>query len=148
MLLIYTPNSSSRLVYTMDHVFKEQFGIDYNITNGKEEYLESKQQEKLSYTAEDPGHGLYFFANGLLTENDIKKIELNEGTYNGIPVLFCHNENAALNFDVFAAIFYLLSRYEEYLNAPRDQHGNYEYKNSILYKLNVLDAPIVEQWIN
>ena len=60
----------------MDHVFKEQFGIDYIITNNKEEYLENKQQEKISYAAEDLGQGIYFFANGLLAENDIKKIKL------------------------------------------------------------------------
>ena len=34
MLLIYTPGISNRLVYTMDHVFKEQFGIDYIETSG------------------------------------------------------------------------------------------------------------------
>jgi hypothetical protein len=148
MLLIYTPGISNRLVYTMDHVFKEQFGIDYILTTNIREYLENKQPEKISYAAENPGDGAYFYANGLLSENNIKIINPGEGNSNGIPVLFSHNNNAALDFDVFAAVFYLLSRYEEYLGQPTHIHGNYDYKQSVLYKLNILDIPIVEQWID
>ena len=48
--------------------------------------------------------------------------------------MFFHNISSALNFDVFAAIFYLLSRYEELLNEPLDKHVNYDFKNSILFR--------------
>src|SRR6266436_4396403 len=101
MLLIYTSDTTARLGYIMDHIFKEHFGIDYSVTNNREKYLKA-EQEKFSYAAENPGQGLYFFANGLLTEDGIKKTELHERMYNGVPVLFSHNEKAALTFDVFS----------------------------------------------
>ncbi|HYJ63239.1 MAG TPA: polysaccharide deacetylase family protein, partial [Parafilimonas sp.] len=92
--------------------------------------------------------GIYFFANGLLHEANIREPELSMGVCNETQVLFAHhNANSLLNFDVFAAIFYVLSRYEEYFSSERDVHGNYDYKNSVLHKLNILQTPVVEQWI-
>ena len=78
----------------------------------------------------------------------LKKLDLCSGEINNKIVLFKHDKKDALGFDVFAAIFYLLSRYEEYLQKPTDKFGNYDFKNSILYKLNCLHIPVVEQWIN
>src|SRR5205085_1415814 len=43
--------------------------------------------------------------------------------------------------------FYLLSRYEEYFDDNRDLQGNYNYGHSILYKLKMLNIPVVEQWM-
>ncbi|MEO8711005.1 MAG: polysaccharide deacetylase family protein [Parafilimonas sp.] len=147
MLLIYTPYITTRIEYIMQYVFGERLGIEYLITNNKEQYHNNNEVLKIIYAGERLDEGLYFFAEKLLFENDIKEIELNEGAYKNIKTIFSHTENTALNFDVFAAIFYLLSRYEEYLNKPLAEHGNYDYKNSILHKLNVLDTPVVEQWI-
>ena len=62
-------------------------------------------------------------------------------------VLFNSEILDALGFDVFAAVFYLLSRYEEYYDLPKDKFGNYDYRNSVLHKNSVLHFPVVEQWI-
>ena len=147
MLLIYTPNITNRIEYIMQYVFEERLCIEYLLINNKEQYYNNNEVPKIVYAGEYIPEGLYFFAEKLLFENDIKEFELNEGTYKNIKTIFSHTENAALNFDVFSAVFYLLSRYEEYLNKPLAEHGNYDYQNSILYKLNILDIPVVEQWI-
>jgi len=148
MLLIYTPYITSRIQYTMQFIFEERLGIDYSITSDKEYYLINTDTLHISYAERDIKKGFFFSAHKILFENDIREIELHESVCNNITVLFAHNDKtAALSFDVFAAVFYLLSRYEEYLNNPLDKHGNYQPGNSILCKLKIHDIPIVEQWI-
>jgi len=148
MLLIYTPYITSRIQYVMQYVFEERLGIEYSITNDTEEYFNNTNALPISYAEADVKKGIFFNASKILFEDDIKEIELHEGICNDITVLFSHNDRvAALNFDVFAAVFYLLSRYEEYLGKPLDHHDNYLPTNSILYRLKIHDIPIVEQWI-
>jgi hypothetical protein len=49
-------------------------------------------------------------------------------------------------FDIFAASFYLLSRYEEYLPHQKDIYGRYAYENSIAFKNNFLHLPLINIW--
>ncbi len=54
-----------------------------------------------------------------------------------------HNEE----FDVFASIFYLLARIEEYQIKSRDIHGRFIASQSILYKNDALSIPIIDIWV-
>ena len=148
MLLIYTSYITPRIRYIMQYVFDEQFGLSYKIINDEQEFLKDNAATKIVYSKDNIGNCLYFFSADLLFENDVKELTITVDKINDITVLFKHDENDALGFDVFAAIFYLLSRYEEYLNKPTDKFGNFDFKNSILYQQNCLHTPGVEQWIN
>ena len=50
-------------------------------------------------------------------------------------------------FDIFAASFYLLSRYEEYLPHQKDIYGRYAHENSLAFKEAFLDQPLVNLWL-
>lgn len=50
-------------------------------------------------------------------------------------------------FDLISAIFYLLSRYEEYLDFDPDEHGRFSSKCSDGYLHDYLDQPVVDLWI-
>ena len=52
-----------------------------------------------------------------------------------------------LGFDIFAASFYLITRYEEYLPHKLDEYGRFGHINSVAYKQNFLKQPIVNLWI-
>ena len=54
---------------------------------------------------------------------------------------------AALSFDIFSAIFYLISRYEEYLPFASDQHHRFPASESILRKAGRLQEPVVDEWL-
>ena len=60
---------------------------------------------------------------------------------------FEQTENSALPFDVFAAGFYLLSRYEEYLPHIKDRFHRFPAKESLAYKNGFLKIPIIEYWL-
>ena len=52
-----------------------------------------------------------------------------------------------MNFDVFAASFFLLSRYEECLPHIRDKYNRFEASESIGFKNDFLTEPVVDQWL-
>src|SRR5690606_35995512 len=52
-----------------------------------------------------------------------------------------------LPFDLFAATFYLISRYEEYLPHQRDKHNRYNHQDSVCFKGKFLEYPIVNIWV-
>jgi hypothetical protein len=148
MLLIYTPHITNRIKYIMQYVFEERLSIEYLITADKQKFISDGNSLKIIYAKESFDTEVFFKAHDLLFENDIKKFDVPVKTLDNIKILFPHDgDNSALPFDVFAAIFYLLSRYEEYLNEPLDVHGNYDYRNSILFNQKILGVPIVERWI-
>jgi len=53
-----------------------------------------------------------------------------------------------MELDVFAASFYLISRYEEYLPHLKDSKGRFQLLESIAFKNNFLDKPLIDIWVN
>ncbi|MDR0763114.1 MAG: polysaccharide deacetylase family protein, partial [Bacteroidales bacterium] len=54
-----------------------------------------------------------------------------------------------LNFDIFSAVFFLLSRYEECRKeTPRDSYGRFPATSSYLYKKGELQKPVINIWVN
>ena len=53
---------------------------------------------------------------------------------------------SVLPFDIFAASFFLLSRYEEYLPHVRDVHERFTAAQSIAMKHGFLEKPVVDVW--
>lgn len=49
-------------------------------------------------------------------------------------------------FDPFAASFFLLSRYEEYLAYTPDVHNRFDAASSILFKHHLLYRPLINEW--
>ena len=145
MLLIYLPKFSSRCNYVFDFIFKEELGIDYRTTSDAIEF-QNYSAEKLNYSNSIFSNEWFIKAASLLFENEIKKQEIKIGNKNGTPVLFPNED--VLGFDIFAAVFYLVSRYEEYLPFVPDEYGRYRAANSFASQNDFLHLPVVNIWIN
>jgi hypothetical protein len=87
------------------------------------------------------------YATGLLHETTIRPINPGVVKQQGQTLLFPAPPGFSLPFDVFSAAFYLLSRYEEYLPYKPDRHGRFEANQSLAYRHNFLDDPVVDQWL-
>ena len=48
--------------------------------------------------------------------------------------------------DIIATTFFLLSRWEETLESPRDQHGRFPGTASVAYRQGFLDRPLVDEY--
>lgn len=82
--------------------------------------------------------------HGLLSQTGIQPQELHCFETNGIKAFFATPGD--MPFDIFAATFYLLSRYEEYLPYTPDQFGRYPHQESLAYKEHFLQQPLVNTW--
>lgn len=49
--------------------------------------------------------------------------------------------------DIFALCFFLLSRYEEYPDGERDDHGRFPSERSLAFRHDFLGIPLVDQWV-
>ena len=81
----------------------------------------------------------------LLFEDSIREQDVNCIEINYHKAFF--ETRGTLPFDIFAASFYLLSRYEEYLPHEKDQYGRFSHLGSIAYKEGFLNQPLVNIWL-
>ena len=114
MLLIYTPKKTPRLNYIFEFIFREILGAEFQITTDKEEFTKS-QSPKLNYSDAPFSSEPFIFSSPLLFEKGIREQELKFNLWNETPVLFYSHPRHEFPFDIFAASFYLITRYEEYL---------------------------------
>ena len=134
--------------YTFNLVFKDHLGMNFTITDDQAEFHYSNSY-RICY-ATHPIDDVSFFIRSeqLLTENGVKQQNLTVGNWNGIVTLFSNHSNRYFPFDIFSAIFFLVSRYEEYLPHVRDQYNRFEPESSIAFAHGFLDMPVVNHWID
>lgn len=144
-MLLYSSHITSRLRYIVGFISKELFDEAIILTTDKEAYARYPGG-RLNYSDEAFRDDDFFirstpllFETGLAPQ-PIECFELNYhkaffGTEGDFP------------FDIFAASFYLLSRYEEYLPHEKDEYGRYAHKGSLAYREGFLNMPLVNIWL-
>jgi len=145
MLLIYSNNSSLRFDYIIEALFSSVVEIEYAITTNIDEYM-SYAGAKINYsTTPVTSNEVWVEPHTLLFENNIQPQALECFMWNGLTVFF--KTNGDIPFDIFAASFYLITRYEEYLPHAKDEYGRYAHANSLAFKEGFLHLPLVNLWM-
>jgi hypothetical protein len=144
LIAIYTPYHSNRTKYVLDYIFGQQFGCGYQLLNSP--VRSDSATAHLNYSNTFLEGWLNISPSGFLDQTGIQQVEINFKKVNSLPLMFANDTD--LGFDIFSAIFYCLSRYEEYQATELDQHNRFSYKQSILYQHNVLQIPLVDCWVN
>ncbi len=146
MILVYTHKTSSRLDYILKFIFNDIQGVDFKIVTDKNEFI-SSDSPKINYTTESIEGCLKIEPIDLLFKSSIlqKKVEVSE--WKNLKIFFQTSGNSDIPFDIFAASFFLISRYEEYLPFSADQHGRFEANQSLAFKNGFLYDPLVDQWV-
>lgn len=121
--------------------------LDYELTSDIETYKNSKKF-KINYNNTRILKEEFFIpAHDLLFQTTIQSQFIQIKQYQGLSAFFClENDTADLPFDILAVSFYLLSRYEEYLDFPKDAHDRFSAIHSIAYQANFLAQPLINQW--
>ena len=146
MLLIYLHDISTRCDYVFDFIFKQELGIDYRVTTDITAFKEYNE-EKLNYSDTKTENEIFIKPSSLLFENGIQKKEIRVEQKGNLKILF-PNDDDDLGFDIFSAVFYLVSRYEEYLPFIPDEFGRFKAADSLAFQNNFLQKPVVNIWIN
>lgn len=147
MILIYTHKLTNRLKYTFKVIFKDVLNTDLDFTDQVEEF-EASNLPKINYSAQKLNSGIYFQPSHLLYETGIKEQDITIFSFNENPCFFKVSAASTFPFDPFAASFYLMSRYEEYLPQIRDTHDRFTAKESLAFQHHFLNIPLVNIWAN
>ncbi len=145
MLLVYTHKITPRVRYAFKHICTRILGIPVSFTTTIEDFI-AHDSLKMSYTKQPLSGEIFIRNHELLFEQGLSDLDINVQEWNGTKCFFPTGEKSALPFDIFAASFYLLSRYEEYLPHVKDTYGRFTATESLAFKENFLKQPVIDIW--
>lgn len=145
MILVYTHKITPRLRYVFKHVFTRILQIPVQFTTTIEEFI-AHSGLKMTYSKAPLGKEFFIRSNDLLFEQGVNDLDINIFNFEEVPCFFNAGSKSVLPFDVFAASFFLLSRYEEYLPHVRDAHERFTAEQSLAFKYRFLEKPVIDIW--
>lgn len=144
MINIYAKKLTPRLRYTVSLLFEHIYVTGYQLFDDKKVYKAEKGVH-INYSADRTLEGLWIRPSGLLKASSIEEVVPAIGEYKSITTLFadCKGE---LPFDLFSAVFFLVSRYEEYLPYQKDTYGRFEANQSVAFLEGFINVPVVNYY--
>lgn len=144
-MIVYLNKITPRLQYITGFIGKEITGKPFELTHDIEVF-KNYNGPKINYSSSRISNEEIIINNcPLLFEKTIKEQNIECFEINNFKAFF--KTAGDYPFDIFAASFYLLSRYEEYLSHKKDTYGRYAHENSLAYKEGFLNLPLVNIWI-
>jgi len=149
-------------VYILKVILWDFLGIEYRLNSGKtnseyrlvlengntvvfQDHFFSRFKKNLEYLSESNfPNDILFAANRFVTEKNIPvlygsvKLDI-EDAGSGKTII-------TSGTDIFAASFFMLTRWEEKVSESRDQFGRFSARESVAYKYGFLDRPIVNEY--
>jgi hypothetical protein len=138
LILVYSHTDSPRLRYVLDFL-SGFYAVPFRLTS-------ESSDARVFYSDDAHDDVLTIRPSGLLSVQGITPIDPRCAEHaGGFPVLF--PDNGPLGFDLFSAVFYLLSRYEEWLPHDKDAWGRYAHHQSTAFRNGFLSRPLVHEWL-
>jgi len=145
MVLVYCQQITVRLRYTFDLILDKILHAEYELTEDQNEFR-NHPGARISYGTQPVSDELFFYSDHLLFEKGIEDQQISVFEWEGNKAFFATHPKYIFPFDPFAASFYLVSRYEEYLPHIRDAHDRYTTTESLAYQKNFLQKPLINIW--
>jgi hypothetical protein len=140
---IYSTENVPRLRYIAGIILGDILGLSWEVITDKRKL---GKYPVINYSSEDISGSFKISPDSLLFETGISPREVVVNEWNGLPVFFQTSSDSDFSFDIFAASFFLVSRYEEYLEYQPDKYGRFKASSSLAYKNGFLVIPIVDLW--
>jgi hypothetical protein len=140
---IYSTDDVPRLRYIAGIILGDILGLPWQIVTDKRKL---GKYPAINYSDENIAGCFKISPEGMLFEKGISSREIAVTEWEGFPVFFQTKPGSDLPFDIFAASFFLITRYEEYLEHEPDEHGRYKASSSLAFKNGFLGRPVVEIW--
>ena len=146
-MLVLVSKITGRVMYVFDLTIRQLLGLDFDLTSDIDKF-KAFDGPKLHYGMERIGDEPFIKAFDLLFERHVHEQSFGTVEFEGTiaPYAVLDNGNL-LPFDVFAASFFLVSRYEEYLSQERDQYGRFRAESTWMFKNGMLQKPLVNIWV-
>ena len=126
-MIVRIPNNNlNERKYIIDIIFNEFLGLEYHLEIGSKDYEIELGNKKVLIIKDT-------FFNKYPKDLEYLKLE-------NIP-------NKIEELDIFSASFFMLTRWEEYVNKNRDSHNRFPAYESLAYKQGFLDRAIVNEHV-
>ena len=157
MIRIYAPsNFIQERKYIIEVIFNEFLGLKYTLqfTDSSEYKIILKNsnliiiEDHFFYKIKNKSYLLpkylpskvKFISNQFLVEKDIPVIFGTEKLEISSNLIVC-------GIDIFSSCFFMLTRWEEYVNKTRDNHSRFPGYASLAFKNNFLNRPVVNEYV-
>lgn len=140
---IYARTDAPRLGYIAGIILGDILGLTWEIVTDRRKL---GKHPVINYSEENIKGSFKIIPDPLLFETGISRREITISTWNNMPVFFQSSDGADIPFDIFAASFYMVTRYEEYIDHQPDEHGRFRASSSLAFMNGFLDRPVVDLW--
>ncbi|MDR2556579.1 MAG: polysaccharide deacetylase family protein [Bacteroidales bacterium] len=165
-ITLYCVSVNPRLDYAARYIFENLMGLSLRWTSSEEEFSAAGNTAKIllqngtsavvsglldnrTNAAVSEAPSLYVDNWILYPSDEIISADELENKWQNVmfPAPPIADSMRLLDFDIFSAIFFLLSRYEEYrAKTPHDNYGRFPATSSYLYKTDTLQKPVINIW--
>ncbi|HTM94030.1 MAG TPA: hypothetical protein VL095_16530, partial [Flavisolibacter sp.] len=144
-VLVFSHSITLRLQYIIDFL-SQYYGPQFKLISDEERFLKATDTCKINYSYHrlDPNE-IFIHSHALLFESFVRQVKIECFERKDYKAFF--RAEGDFGFDLFAAIFYLITRYEEYISHRKDMYGRYAHENSTAFKENFLHLPLVNIWL-
>jgi|LSQX01.2.fsa_nt_gb hypothetical protein len=152
VIKIYSEKKTPRLSYSAELIFGNIMGLGWEIVTDTDMI---RGIPAVNYSRRIIPGSFRVEPCSLLFEKGIIPQEIQIRDWKGLPVFFSASGSGSVSgigpepdipFDIFAASFYLVSRYEEYQDYRPDRHGRFPASVSAAYRHGFLNIPVVDLW--
>jgi hypothetical protein len=140
---IYSQGDVPRLSYVAGIILEDILGLSFEIVSDRRKL---GKNPVINYSSENIPGSFRIIPDTLLFETGISPKEIVVEDFKGLPMFFLTPAECDFPFDIFAASFYLITRYEEYLDFQPDEYGRFTAFASIAFKNGFLGIPVVDFW--
>ena len=145
-MLILVPKVTGRVMYVFDLMFRQLLGLEFELTTSEEQFV-AFEGFKMHYGTQRIDDEPFVKADELLFERHIHEQSFRTVEFEETVAPYAmYGSGNLMPFDVFAASFFLVSRYEEYLSQVRDQYGRFRAESTWMFENAMLQKPLVNIW--
>ena len=146
MLLVYVEEITPRIQYIFRFIAREIFESNFQLTTDLN-YYKAQFVPRLNYSRSEIEAGEFYIQPvNLLFENDLREQQVECFDLNFHKALFPVAGDFPM--DIFAASFFLMSRYEEWYFRKTNPGKHFKVEMSLAFRENFLGEPLINLWIN
>lgn len=149
MLTVLCLEISPRLQYIGQIVFTQLLNIPWQL-KPLQNFRAAEEDRIINYTSQElKDHQCLQIPNvGLLFEKNIHTLDLQLYEEDILYLFFQPSPTSnTLNFDIFSAIFYIITEYEKYLHTHIDIHGRYIQNEYSTHRLHLEKYPLIHLYV-
>lgn len=140
---IFAIGNMPRLRYVADLLLHEILGLSWEIVTDKRKL---GKYPVINYSDDSIPGSFKICPAPLLNDTGVSTQEIMVTEWKSLPVFFQTSHDSDLPFDIFAASFYLITRYEEYLDFIPDEFGRFKSSGSLAFNNGFLGIPVIDLW--